>query len=71
VEYADEIRRRLTPETRLAILWIKDAHHRLQAYGTQEVRSIDIYHAVLDQGVRTPAMFDGYLAERQKPARDG
>jgi hypothetical protein len=29
--------------------------------------SIDIYDAVLDQGVRTPAMFDGYLAERQQP----
>lgn len=46
---------RLTPENRLAILWIKDALHEQPAY-----RSVDLYEAVLDHGVRTPAQFERY-----------
>src|SRR3712207_7599301 len=32
---AQELRRRLTPETRLAILWIKDVWHRVPFYPDQ------------------------------------
>ena len=60
---------RLTPEIRLAILWIKDVWHRLPAY-RHRVLSVDIYDAVLEQGVRTPAEFDAYLVARGKPARE-
>jgi hypothetical protein len=60
------MRRRLTDETRLAILWIKDAWHRLPSYRTS-VLSIDIYDAVLEHGVRTPGAFARYLGERGKP----
>lgn len=54
---------RLTPETRLAILRIKDVWHRHPTYRS-EVRSYDIYEAVLDHGVRTPDAFAAYLAAR-------
>lgn len=57
---------RLTPETRLAILWLKDLWHSTPVYPA-EVGSVDIYTAVLDAGVRTPAEFDAYLAARDKP----
>lgn len=65
----DEITQRLTPETRMAILWIKDLYHALPAYGS-EVRSVDIYDAVLNHGVHTPSGFDAYLIARGKPARE-
>jgi hypothetical protein len=59
---------RLTPVTRLAILRIKDAWYTRPAYRSQ-VRSYDIYEAVLDHGVRTPAEFEAHLAARSpKPA---
>jgi hypothetical protein len=64
----EEMRSRLTPELRLSILWIKDVWCRLPAYRTQ-VFSMDIYEAVLEHGVKTPAGFEHYLAERGKPAR--
>jgi hypothetical protein len=63
------LQEQLTPESRLAILWIKDVWHRLPAYRV-EVCSVDIYDAVLRHGVRTPDGFDRYLAERGKPARE-
>ena len=43
--------------------------HRLPAY-RHRVLSVDIYDAVLEQGVRTPAEFDVYLVARGKPARE-
>ena len=61
--------KRLTPQTRLAILSLKDIWHRLPAY-RDRVLSVDIYDAVLEHGVRTPAEFDAYLVERGKPARE-
>ena len=64
----DAMKQQLTSETRLAILWIKDIWHQLPTY-RNEVYSTDIYDAVLQHGVRTPAEFDRYLAERGKPAR--
>lgn len=59
--------RELTPEQRLAILWIKDVWHRRPPY-RDTVLSVDIYDAVLDHGVRTPATFATYLHEHGKPA---
>jgi hypothetical protein len=54
---------RLTDETRLAILTIKDVWRRTPAYG-REVSSYDCYIAVLDHGVRTVNEFEAYLAGR-------
>jgi hypothetical protein len=64
----DAMKGQLTPETRLAILWIKDVWYQLPTY-RNEVYSTDIYDAVLQHGVRTPREFDTYLAERGKPVR--
>lgn len=64
----DAISQQLTPETRLAILWIKDIWYQLPMY-RNEVYSTDIYDAVLQHGVRTPGEFDKYLAQRGKPVR--
>jgi hypothetical protein len=68
--YVQRIRDKLTPETRRAILWIKDRWHRLPAY-RHEVTSMDIYDAVLDHGVRTPDEFDHHHASRPPPNRAG
>jgi hypothetical protein len=68
LSYIDVVRRRLTDETRLAILWIKDVWHHLPSYRTS-VLSVDIYDAVLEHGVRTPCAFDAYLSARGKPTR--
>lgn len=59
----DAIEQQLTPETRLAILWIKDIWHQFPSY-RNGVYSIDIYEAVLEYGVRTPGEFERYLAEQ-------
>jgi hypothetical protein len=64
----EAVARKLTEETRLSILWIKDVWYHLPTYRYQ-VYSVDIYNAVLEHGVRTPAEFDVYLADRGKPAR--
>lgn len=64
----DAVRQQLTPETQLAILWIKDIWCRLPVY-RMEVTSIDIYDAVFQHGVRTPREFDSYLAQHGKPTR--
>jgi hypothetical protein len=64
VEHAEMMRRRLTPETRLAILWIKDVARTPGVFGPEPTRGIDVYEAVLDHGVRTPAAFASYLATK-------
>jgi hypothetical protein len=51
-----------TAEQRLAILRIKDVWHRLPSYPDQ-VSGWEIYSAVLDDGVRTPAEFATWLAD--------
>lgn len=56
----DRMRRDLTDETRLTILWIKDTWHRDPAY-RHTVSSVDIYTAVLDHGIRTPEQFAEWL----------
>jgi hypothetical protein len=63
LSHLDDLARRLTDETRLAILWIKDIWHRMATY-PDEVSGTDIYAAVLDHGVRTPGQFATYLQER-------
>ena len=57
------IPRKLTPETRSAILLIKSAWATRPEYG-KTVRGFDIYSAVLNDGVRTLEAFDGWLSER-------
>lgn len=66
----DALVEKLTPDRRLAILWLKELWHRLPAYRS-EVYSVDIYDAVLEHDVRTPEQFDTYLIERGKPSRPG
>lgn len=66
--YLDRLASRLTDETRLAILWIKDVWSRLPTY-PYEVGGFDIYEAVLNHGVRTPRAFEVYLRERGLPGR--
>jgi len=64
--YLEYLGSRLTDETRLAILWIKDVWHHFPSYPYQ-VGGTDIYDAVLEHGVRTPAQFQEYLRERGMP----
>ena len=64
----DMIEQKLTLETRLAILRIKDVWWKQTSY-RQEVSSVDIYDAVLLHGVQTLDEFDQYLFERGKPTR--
>lgn len=66
--YAERLKRQLTDETRLAILWIKDVWHRLPTY-PDEGGAFDVYEAVLCGGVRTPELFDAYLRARGLPGR--
>ena len=56
LEHLESLPPRLTPETRLAILEIKEA-----CLGRPWYSSYGIYAAVLDHGVRTPEAFRGYL----------
>jgi hypothetical protein len=63
-----ELERRLTRETRLAILWIKDVWHRLPVY-PYEIGGTEVYDAVLEHGARSPDDFDRHLRERGLPAR--
>jgi hypothetical protein len=62
---AELITARLTDETLLTILWLKDLWHRRPEY-LVEMGSADIYDAVLDANVRSPAQFEAYLAARGK-----
>jgi hypothetical protein len=51
-KYCDSLRLRLTPETRSAILEIKEAYWRIREY-RHTITSDSIYRAVLDHDVRT------------------
>ncbi len=64
LQHLETLLPRLTPETRLAILRIKDAWHGRPEYRS-EIRSYHIYEAVLEHGVRTPDGFQTYLTERR------
>jgi hypothetical protein len=56
------LRDRVTAEQRSAILRIKDVWHRLPSYPDQ-VSGWEIYNAVLDDDVRTPAEFATWLTD--------
>jgi hypothetical protein len=68
IAHVEELHRRLTDQTRLIILWLKDVWHRLPTY-PYEVGGTDVYDAVLEHNVRTPAQFDAYLRARGLPTR--
>lgn len=59
----ENLRDTITAEQRAAVLRIKDVWHRLPGY-PDEVGGTEIYAAVLDDGVRTPEEFAGWLAAR-------
>ena len=63
----EDLRERITAEQRGAVLRIKDVWHRRPAYPDQ-VGGLDIYTAVVDDGVRTPRQFATWLASRGLPA---
>ena len=65
--YLVYLRERLTPELRLAILWIKDVWHRLPTY-PYTVGGYEVYDAVLEHHVRTPDDFAAYLRAHNLPA---
>jgi len=55
------LRHSLTADQREAILWIKDAWCRRVEY-PDSISGLDIYQAVLEHDVRTPAEFQRWLA---------
>ena len=61
------LRERVTPDRRLAILWIKDVWHRRPTY-PYTVGGYEVYDAVLEHGARTPDDFAAYLRARGLPA---
>ena len=61
------LRERLTPDLRLTILHLKDLWHRRPSY-PYTVGGYEIYDAVLEHGVRTPADLTAYLRARNLPA---
>jgi hypothetical protein len=63
-----ELPARLTPESRLVILRLKDCWHRLAPY-PEIVSAWEIYDAVLNHGVRTLDELDAFLAGRGLPTR--
>jgi hypothetical protein len=64
-----ELPARLTEESRLAILRLKDFWHRLPHY-PELVSAWEIYDAVLNHEVRTLDELDAFLAARGLPTRD-
>src|SRR5215475_2575659 len=63
----EELRAGITAEQRSAVLRIKDAWHRRLTYPDQ-VGGLDIYTAVIDDGVRTPRQFATWLTSRGLPS---
>jgi len=59
----EQLRDRITAEERAAVLRVKDVWHRLPTY-PDEVGGLDIYTAVIEDGVRTPEGFGAWLAGR-------
>ena len=66
--FQDELRERLTDETRLAILTLKDAWYQEAAY-PDIVGGFEICDAVLNNGVLSLDQLDAYLLQRGLPAR--
>jgi hypothetical protein len=55
---------RISPEQRRAVLRIKNVWYRRPGY-PDEVSGLEIYRAVLDDGVRTPNAFASWLVEHR------
>ena len=64
--WQEELLERITAEQRGAVLRIKDVWHRRPEYPDQ-VGGLEVYTAVLDDGVRTPDEFAAWLDRRQRP----
>ena len=62
-KYCDDLRARLTPETRAAILELKEAYWRRREY-RDTITSDQIYHAVLDHNVRTVRDFESFASDQ-------
>jgi hypothetical protein len=63
----EELRERITAEQRSAVLRIKDDWHLRPAYPHQ-IGGLQIYTAVIDNGIRTPDQFAAWLARHGLPA---
>jgi hypothetical protein len=66
IRWHEELRARITAEERIAVLRIKDDWCRRPAYPHQ-VGGLQIYAAVLDDGVRTAGQFAAWLAQQGLP----
>jgi len=66
-EWHEQLRERITAEQRCAVLRIKEAWHGRPEYPDQ-VGGLDIYTAVIDDGVGTPREFATWLANHGLPA---
>jgi hypothetical protein len=64
------LRDSMTDEQRAGVLRIKDASFRLPSYPDQ-ISGFEIYTAVMEEGVRTPEQFRGWLADRGFSFGDG
>lgn len=62
LKYCNNLRVRLTPQTRTAILRIKEAYWRRREY-RDTITSDLIYRAVLDHDVRTVLDFENFLSK--------
>jgi hypothetical protein len=69
LEPGRELRRRLTAETREAILRIKAELSRRDGY-RREYGSRHVYEAVLDHGIRTIEEWEGWFAARSREGED-
>jgi hypothetical protein len=61
-----QVRERITPAQRIAVLRIKDVWHRRPAYPDQ-LGGLDIYTAVIEDGIRTPRQFAAWLTSHGLP----
>jgi hypothetical protein len=62
----EELRDSITDEQRAAVLRIKDVWFRRPSYPDQ-ISGLEIYTAVIEDGVRTPEQFRGWLADHGYP----
>ena len=63
----ESLRDSITDDQRTAVLRIKDVWFRLPNYPDQ-ISGLEIYTAVIEDDVRTPSQFNGWLAARGLPA---
>jgi hypothetical protein len=66
VVWHENLRDAITADQRSAVLRIKDVWHRLPSYRDQ-IGGLQIYTAVIDDGVRTPEQFATWLVNYGYP----